>query len=181
MLADVSASLGRLYNLPSSSWVSTESMCVDSQVGIEKSIGYFTHLQSGVSLIWGAGQLESELTISPAQVVIDNEIISYAKRYLRGVTVDDESLALDVIRSVGIGGSFLGEDHTMKHFRSELFQPSILFRKARENWEKEGSPTLADKAEKVAEELMQKEIPETLTAEQKQELRKIEASFLASL
>jgi len=181
LLADVSASLGRLYNLPSSSWVSTESMCVDSQVGIEKSIGYFTHLQSGVSLIWGAGQLESELTISPAQVVIDNEIISYAKRYLRGVTVDDESLALDVIRSVGIGGSFLGEDHTMKHFRSELFQPSILFRKARENWEKEGSPTLADKAEKVAEELMQKEIPETLTAEQKQELRKIEASFLASL
>ncbi len=181
LMADVSAALGQLYNLPSSSWVSTESMCVDSQVGIEKSIGYLTHLQSGVSLIWGAGQLESELTISPAQAVIDNEIISYAKRYLRGITVDEESIALDVIRSVGIGGSFLGEAHTMKHFRSELFQPSILYRKTRENWEKEGSQSLAEKAEQVAEELIQKETAEALTPEQKSELRKIEEDYLARL
>lgn len=181
LLADVSAALGRLYDLPSSSWVSTESMCVDSQVGMEKSIGYFTHMQSGVSLIWGAGQLESELTISPAQAVIDNEIISYVKRYLKGISVDDESLAVDVIRSVGIGGSFLGEAHTMKHFRTELFQPAISFRKTREQWDKEGCPTLAEKAEQVAESLIQQEIPQTLTAEQKNELRKIEAAYLQKI
>ncbi len=178
LLADVSAAMGRLYNLPSGSWVSTESMSVDSQVGIEKSIGYLTHFQSGVSMVWGAGQLESELTISPAQAVIDNETISYARRYLRGITVDDETLAVDVIRSVGIAGSFLGDAHTMKHFRTELFDPSLLFRKTREAWDKGGSLTLAQRAEQVSEELMKKEVPQTLTEDQKKELHKIEASFL---
>ena len=90
LFAGISAAMGRFYNLPSCSWVSTESMCVDSQAAIEKSIGFFTHLQNGVNVIWGAGQLESELTISPAQAVIDNEIIGYVKRLLKGVEVTDE-------------------------------------------------------------------------------------------
>ncbi|MBU2647724.1 trimethylamine methyltransferase family protein [bacterium] len=181
LLADVSAAMGRLYNLPSCSWVSTESMSVDNQSGMEKSIGYLAHLQSGVSLVWGAGQLESELTISPAQAVIDNETIAYARRYLRGIEVNEESLAVDITRSVGIGGSFLGEKHTMDHFKQEFFRPSLLFRKTREAWESAGSRTLAQSAEQVAEALMKKEIPPTLTDEQKKELRQIERSFLARL
>ena len=69
IFADISATMGRFYQLPSCSWVSTESMSPDSQAALEKGIGFFTHLQSGVSIIWGVGQLESELTISPAQAV----------------------------------------------------------------------------------------------------------------
>jgi len=181
LFADISAAMGRYYNIPSCSWVSTESMSMDSQTGMEKSIGYFTHLQSGVSLIWGAGQLESELTISPAQILIDSEAISYARRYLRGVTVNAETLAVDVTRSVGIAGHFLGEPHTMKHFRSEFFQPSLLFRKNRDNWDKRGSKLLAQVAEEKAEALMANDVPPKLTAEQQAELRKIENDYLATL
>jgi trimethylamine---corrinoid protein Co-methyltransferase len=181
LFADISAAMGRYYNIPSCSWVSTESMSIDSQTGMEKSIGYFTHLQSGVSLIWGAGQLESELTISPAQILIDSEAISYARRYLRGVTVNAETLAVDVTRSVGIAGHFLGEPHTMKHFRSEFFQPSLLFRKNRDNWDKRGSKLLAQVAEEKAEALMANDVPPKLTAEQQAELRKIENDYLATL
>jgi trimethylamine--corrinoid protein Co-methyltransferase len=84
LLASVSAAMGRFYQLPSCSWVSTESMCVDGQAALEKAIGFLTHLQSGVGLVWGVGQLESEMTLSPAQAVIDNEILGYVRRYLRG-------------------------------------------------------------------------------------------------
>ena len=38
---------------------------------MEKSLGFASHIDAGVSLIWAAGQLESELTLSPAQAVID--------------------------------------------------------------------------------------------------------------
>ncbi|MBW1995354.1 MAG: trimethylamine methyltransferase family protein, partial [Deltaproteobacteria bacterium] len=93
--------------------------------------GFLTHLQNGVSNIWAIGQLESEMTISPAQAVIDDEIISYVKRYLRGIEVTQETLAVDITRNVGISGSFLDQMHTFEYFRSELFMPALLFRQTR--------------------------------------------------
>ncbi|MGA2616057.1 MAG: trimethylamine methyltransferase family protein [Thermoguttaceae bacterium] len=121
---------GTKLGLPSCSWVSTEAMCPDPQAAIEKSIGFFSHFCSGVSLIWGAGQLESQMTVSPAQAVMDDEIIAYVRRYCRGVTVDAQTLAVAVTRSVGIGGEFLAADHTAAHHRAELYQPQLLWRKA---------------------------------------------------
>lgn len=65
LFARASAELGRFYHLPSSSWVSTESV-YDEQAALEKMFGFSSHLRHGVSLIWGMGQLESELTMSLA-------------------------------------------------------------------------------------------------------------------
>jgi trimethylamine--corrinoid protein Co-methyltransferase len=181
LFAEISAAMGRFYNLPSCSWVSTESMCVDSQAAIEKSIGFLTHLQQKVNVIWGAGQLESELTISPAQAVIDNEIIRYVKRLLQGVEVTNDSLAVDLIREVGIGGEFLSSEHTLFNFSNEFFEPSILFRKKRSAWKKSGSKSLNEIAASVAEEIMGESRAELISHEQSDGLRKIEQSFLKRL
>jgi trimethylamine--corrinoid protein Co-methyltransferase len=178
LFAQISAMMGRFYNIPSGSWVSTESMCSDAQASLEKMCGFFSHLQSGVSNIWGVGQLESELAFSPAQAVIDNEIISYVKRYLRGVTVNDETLAVDLSREVGISGSFLGEYHTMKQFQDELFQPTILFRKLRDHWKELGSKTLTEVAEEKAKDLMEKDIENGLSEEQLKALDLLANRFL---
>jgi len=178
LFADISASMGRLYNLPSCSWVSTESMCVDSQAALEKSMGFFSHLQSGVSIIWGVGQLESELTISPAQALIDNEIIGYARRLLRGVEVSKETLSVDLTREVGISGEYLSSEHTLTNFRSEFFDPSILYRNRRSNWKAEGSKALQDVAEARADEIINKPREKVLTDEQINELKRIENSIV---
>jgi trimethylamine--corrinoid protein Co-methyltransferase len=178
LFADISATMGRFYNLPSCSWVSTESMCVDSQAALEKSIGFFSHLQNGVSIIWGVGQLESELTISPAQALIDNEIISYARRLLRGVEVSKETLSVDLTRKVGISGEFLSSEHTLTNFGSEFFDPSILFRNRRSNWNAEGSKTLQEVAEARSDEIIHKSRNEVLSNEQINELKRIEDSFV---
>lgn len=156
LLARVSAMMGRFYNIPSASWVSTESMCPDSQAALEKMFGFQTHMESGVSLIWGVGQLESELTQSPAQAVMDNEMISYAKRYRRGIEVTPETLANEVVRSVGIAGCFLDHEHTLKHFRSELLQPAVLFRNRRPSWNAGGRKRLDERAEEIATELIRR-------------------------
>jgi len=178
LLAGMAAMMGRFYNLPSASWVSTESMCPDAQAALEKACGFLTHLQSGVSNIWAVGQLESELTFSPAQAVIDNEIISYVRRYLKGTEVSDETLAVDLIRKVGIGGSFLEESHTAAHFRDELFLPGLLFRQPRENWESQGCRDLAGRAEEKAAQLMQNTIDNHLSDDQLGELDALAERFL---
>lgn len=173
LLADISAAMGRFYRVPSCSWVSTEAMCADSQAALEKALGFFTHINSGVSLIWGVGQLESELTVSPAQAVIDDEIIGYIKRYRRGIDVTDETLALNVTRLVGISGDYLSTDHTMEHFRGEFFEPAILFRNKRLEWNARGKNALDRVAEEKADELMREKRGPILAPDQERELEKL--------
>ena len=178
LFARISAAMGRFYSLPSCSWVSTDSMCPDSQAAIEKSIGFLTHLQSGVNVVWGAGQLESELTISPAQAVIDNEIVGYIRRFLRGIEVDEETLAVELIRDTGIAGEFLSSEHTLKNFSSEFFEPSILLREKRAEWDAGGCKTLQQVAEARADEIIGGSFSKAITDEQSESLEKIKKSFI---
>jgi trimethylamine--corrinoid protein Co-methyltransferase len=166
LFARISGMMGRYYGSPSASWVSTESMCADSQAALEKMCGFLTHLQSGVSNIWAVGQLESELAFSPSQAVIDNEIITYVKRYLKGVEVNEDTLAIELSREVGISGSFLDRYHTLENFQDELFLPGILNRKVRENWKVHGSKTLSEVAEEKAGELIRKDVENHLNENQ---------------
>lgn len=178
LFARISAMMGRYYGIPSASWVSTESMCADSQAALEKMCGFLTHLQNGVSNIWGVGQLESELAFSPSQAVIDNEIISYVKRYLKGVEVNEDTLAVELLREVGISGSFLDQYHTLENFQHELFQPGILNREVRENWNASGSKTLGEAAEAKARELMEKDVENGLTEGQIKALDELVDRFM---
>ncbi len=180
LMAQASAAMGRFYNLPSCSWVSTEAMIPDGQAIAEKMFGFHSHIEGGVNLIWGAGQLESEMALSMEQAVIDNELIAYAKRFKRGFEINPETLALNVVREIGIGGEFLGCEHTFRHFR-ENFEPEILCRQSRELWRNSGAKSLNDKAkEKVANLL--KEYPEpVLKPEQIKELLKIEQHYFAKM
>jgi len=179
LFARLSATLGRFYGLPSGSWVSTEALCGDAQAGLEKMFGFHTHIESGVSAVWGVGQLESELTFSPAQAVMDDEMIAYARRFHRGVEVTPEALAEEVTREVGIAGSFLEHLHTARHFRRALFEPRLLWRRRRADWEREGRPRLEARAEERAEELMAREPAGGLTEAQRRALDEITSDFLA--
>ena len=178
MLAELGAELGRFYGLPSASWVSTESKIADGQASLEKSIGFLAHMRAGINNIWGVGQLESEMTVSPVQAVIDNEIIAYCRRMERYALTEDEDLALDAIRDVGIAGSFLDHPHTIERYRQELFEPTVLSRDTRESWFASGSPDLAERARARAGQLLADESEPTLSAEQKKELKRISLGSL---
>ena len=154
LFAQLSAAMGRFYRLPSASWVCTESLGSDAQAGLEKMFNFHTHLDAGVDHIWGVGNLESEMTFSPAQAVIDDEMIAYCRRFQRGVGVSEDALAVAVVRDVGVAGSFLDHEHTLQGHRGELFQPSLLFRGHRANWQAEGSLSLERRAEGIAGRLM---------------------------
>jgi len=177
LLARAGAVMARFYNLPSASWVSTESMCPDEQAALEKMCGWLSHVRSGVSAIWGVGQLESEISVSPAQAVIDDEMISYVKRYVRGFRLDGDCLAVDLAREVGITGSFLDKPHTALNFRDELYFPGILWRARRADWEKNGSRSLEERAAAKAGELAAAEPESGLDEDQVRELRRLSGDF----
>ncbi len=179
LFADASAAMGRFYSLPSCGWVSTEAMCPDGQAALEKMFGWQAQMSSGVSLIWGVGQLESEMAFSPAQAVIDDEMISYVRRYLGGMGTDGDELAVETAREVGIAGSFLEHEHTLRRFRSELYMPTVLWRDRWAKWQADGGRPLAERAEARAVELMAMPADSGLTEEQGAELDRIAARCLA--
>ena len=99
----------------------TDSCFVNVQCGIDKAMSTAFPILAGAVGIGTVGHLENAVTFSPQQLVIDNELFRYMHRTLKPIEVNDDTLALDTIKSVGIGGNYLGEMHTAEHFRDELF------------------------------------------------------------
>ncbi|MEW6752328.1 MAG: trimethylamine methyltransferase family protein [Candidatus Latescibacterota bacterium] len=179
LYAGAAAALGRRYHLPSASWVSTESLCPDAQAGLEKMLGFHAHTESGVSAVWGVGQLESELTFAPAQAVIDDEMIAYVRRHARGFGTGPDQLAVEVTRRVGPAGSFLADEHTLAHFREEAFLPRLLFRGRRAVADGGGLRDLGQRAEDVADELAGRPTGSHLSEAQSRELERLAERLVA--
>lgn len=174
LFAKTSAELGRFYRIPSSSWVSTESVFEDEQAALEKMFGFHTHMMSRVSLIWGMGQLESEKTISLAQLVMDNEMVNYARHYQHGFTVSKDELQYELIRDVGICGNYLDTEHTLVNFRRTLYQPAILNRAPRENC----PGPLPAVAHRRAMDMIEHDNEEKIGCAELVELKRIEHEFM---
>ena len=66
------------------------------------------------------------MTFSLEALLYCNEVAGWLRRVWKGIRVDEETLALDVTRSVGPGGHYLGEEHTAKHCRTELWNPKYF-------------------------------------------------------
>lgn len=136
----------------------SDSKVPDAQAGWEKALTAVLASMGGSNYIHhSAGMLESMLTIAHEQFVIDDEIIGNCCKVLKGIDVDPEHLALEVIDSVGPGGNFMVSPHTMTHMRTEYFNGiGVADKKSRAKWEKEGSLDTRARAKNIAKELLQK-------------------------
>jgi trimethylamine--corrinoid protein Co-methyltransferase len=128
----------------------------DAQAGWEKAMTILLGAMGGSNYMHhSAGMLESMLTVAPEQYVIDDEIIGMACKVLRGITVDEEHLAVGVIDAVGPGGNFMVAPHTLTHMRSEYFQGNgVTDRKNREKWAQDGAEDACERARAIARRLM---------------------------
>jgi trimethylamine--corrinoid protein Co-methyltransferase len=105
--------------------------------------------------------IESGVTFDCGQFVMDNEIARMIKHVVGGIRVDDESLAVEDIATVGAFGDFLSLDATLTHMR-ELSQPEVLDRRVREDWEARGSTDLYARCLETARDVMREYHPEPL-------------------
>lgn len=108
-----------------------EAKIGDFQAGLEKAATTMAALLARIDLTTNMGMLSRCSVASYEQLIVDHELCAYLARIACGVTVDDDTLALDVIREVGMGGNFLMHEHTLRHCRSgEMWYPTLLDRTA---------------------------------------------------
>ena len=149
-----------------------DSKLPDAQAGYEKGITTVLAGTAGANLVYeSSGMLASLLGASFEQFVIDDELLGYALRAVRGVEVTDETLALGVIEAVCFGeGHFLGTAQTLSMMETEYLYPGIGDRSTPEEWGEKGAPDVRAGAQGRLGELMQHH-PMYLTAEQDSEIR----------
>ncbi|MBB30253.1 MAG: hypothetical protein CME25_15285 [Gemmatimonadetes bacterium] len=125
----------------------SDSKVPDTQAGWEKMQTFLLLGVGGANFIHHAiGMLHNMSAVSINQAVIDNDIVGSAMRVLSGIEVSKDSLGVDAIQRVGPGGHFLGDEHTLKHMRSECYEPQIADRRNREAWEDRGATTTRERA-----------------------------------
>lgn len=173
--------MAHYYNVPIyNSAGMTESKLPDIQAGLEKAQSVIQVALAGSNFIHhAAGMLEDMSTIAYEQFVIDNEILGMAMRAVRGIEINEDTLALDVIDRVGPGSHYLADDHTFQHMRTEHYLPSpVLDRKGRGQWEEEGSKDARTRAIEIARDLLETHRPDPIPAEIR---KKIENTFQDTL
>ena len=178
------AQLCRFYRIPFGYGTGgvADSAVPDMQAGIEKAYTLLYTALSGVDVIHDAvgGLLSTAMVSSYEQMLLDDEICNMVNRGLRGVGMNSEGLALDVISDVGHHGNYLSTDHTLRNFRSELFLPSVLDRQGPGEEKEEGSEILG-KAGLRAKEILATHHPRPLSPEVEEKMDQVLEEVLKDL
>jgi len=156
MMNAAAVQLAKLYDLPIyTSGGVTEAKRPDIQAGFEKGVSNFAMVTTGADCIrLTAGMLDSGNSISYEQFVIDNEIIGMLYRIREGIKVNEDTLGFDVIESVGPGGNYVTEDHTVDHMMDEFFYPNLIVRCNFDVWEERGRPDMLSRANDLVQEIL---------------------------
>lgn len=160
LMAVAMTQMGKHYGLPVYINVGlTDSKTVDAQAGIESGITLACGAMAGADIFGHLGICGVDLGTSLAMLAMQTEVIGYVERIMRDFEISDETLGLEVIRSVGPGGNFIAEDHTAEHFRKELFFPKLLNREFWDPWVADGRRDMRARAMEMVDGVLKTHQP----------------------
>jgi trimethylamine--corrinoid protein Co-methyltransferase len=134
------------YRLPIFSFAGcSDAKIFDQQASAEGALWMLVSALSGGNLIHDVGYLEGGLTASYQMIAAMDEVAGLVKRFMAGIEVSAETLALPVIDQVGPGGHFIAEDHTYRHFRQN-WVPDLFNRETFGDWQAAGAASLGERA-----------------------------------
>ena len=170
------AQMGQRLGLPTWGLAgASDSMGIDGQAGAESAFSILSQGLSGLNLIHDVGYLGAGMICSPEMLVMGDEICAMTRHFLRGMTVNPDTLAAEVIDQVGPGGNFLQSPHTFKHFKNETWFPTIMEREYQEKWDERGRPTIQDKVREKLATIIDSHEPVALGAHELSELERLRA------
>jgi trimethylamine--corrinoid protein Co-methyltransferase len=172
MLSAAYSQIAKFYGIPSGAYLGiSETKIVDAQTGIESSVGLIIGALAGINCITGPGMLGFENCQSFEKLAIDNDICGMALRLKKEIILDDETLALDLMKKVGPGGHFLSEKHTLKWFQVEEYIPSsIIDKTTKSSWDDNKTKDALNRAKIYVDKILEEHQPETLSPDVKKEL-----------
>jgi len=175
IMAVGTAQLARFYGMPSGVFFPmTDAKTPDPQAVFEKHLQTYLCATAGVNYIMPLGGLDNEGSHSPVQMIIDNEVCRMVGKVLDGIIVDDEHLAIDLIKQIGPPpGNYLKTKHTRTHWQEEYLLSDVIVRENYKAWVSTGSKGIVERATEIARQLMDTHEPNPLPPEADRELAKI--------
>jgi trimethylamine--corrinoid protein Co-methyltransferase len=148
-----------------------DAKVLDAQAGFETGmIGTVTGL---IADLMDGMQLDMDLVVDFPDLVFCDDCVAGIRRMAGDLVVDQDSLALEVIKAVGPGGTFLSEDHTFENFRRELWTPKLLERRNWDLWETDGSRDIFKVAEKKVLEMLAEKPAALLSTEVEKQIDEV--------
>ena len=152
----------------------TDSKMPDFQAGFEKGYTELLASLAGANLIYeAAGMYGSLLGCSLESFVLDNDLIGSVMRATRGFEVSNETLSLEAIREVCVGGPghFLGHGQTLNRMESDYFYPALADRRTPQEWAAAPDKDLLERARIKTRELLSMPAPSHISDKLDQEIR----------
>jgi len=182
IMAVAMTQIGKAYGLPVGINVGlTDAKIPDAQAGLEKGMTLLMGALAGADIFGHMGVAGAEQGASLPQLVIDNEMAAYVRRIIRGFEVNAETLALEIIEKVGIGGNFLAELYTLTHLYYEVMSPKLLDRHDWGTWFAAGGRSLLERAVARIDEILAIHRVEPLPEGQQRDIEAIVAEATARL
>jgi trimethylamine--corrinoid protein Co-methyltransferase len=156
LMVGAMAQMAQYYQLPFFGTAgSTDAKFCDAQAAAEATLQCLSSAAIGSGLVHDCSSwMDHGSLVSPAYMVLVNEILHNVNQYMKGVPVTEETLAIDLIDRVGPGAHYLQEAHTMEHFRevrySKLFDRSVYYQ-----WKEMGAKRFEERLRDLTHEAMQ--------------------------
>lgn len=174
MLHMAFAQIARFYNVPCGGYIGlTNSKLNDAQSGYETGMSGVAGILSGMDMFNIGGLIDALKTFDFAKAVIDDEVAQMLKRVKRGISFKDEDLAVDLIKQIGPGGSYIVAKHTINRMKTEAVMTKIADRDARTIWEKKGSTDTNTRALNKVRDIMTSNTAPLLSPEVDLKLREM--------
>ncbi len=140
--------VGKHLNLPTQAYMAlSDGKFLDAQAGAETFGSALLAALAGVNSVSGPGMLDYVLVFSLEKLVVDNDLCGQAIHFVREMTPQEDLPTLDLVRQLLDEQHLITAEHTLAHWPRSLYLPDgVIDRLNRENWQKAGSPTLAERA-----------------------------------
>jgi trimethylamine--corrinoid protein Co-methyltransferase len=169
------AQVGKSLGLPTHAYLgASDAKLVDAQAGLESGMTALIGALAGINMISGAGMLDFLACQSTEKLVVDAEAIAMVKRFLQGMHIHTETLALAMFDGFNFKGEFLKQRITRELFPKEQYIPSkVLDRASIRGWQQEGSQDAFERAKARVKTLLEAYQPPQLPQELVGELRSL--------
>ena len=150
----------------------TDSKVLDEQAGAEMMTNLFYANLSGANLVHDVGYLDSGTNASLESLVLNDEMIGMTRQFCKGIQVDDETLALDLIEKQGPGGEYVTTEHTFAHWK-DWFLPALQDRSDYDTWVSNGRKSMNDRTRERTQEIIDNHRPDEIPKAEMKAIRKI--------
>ena len=175
------AQIGKYFGLPTAANCGrNDSEMFDAQAATESGFGMLLGALAGINLIRGVGMLDHGGAVSMEKMIYDNEVCGMIHRLVNGITVSDETLAVDLIKDHKFDSSgIIGSYHTFDWFRKEMFMPSkdIIGRTSYTKYVENGSREIFERAREEKGRLLDMDNSPAINARTLDEMKKILTAY----